>query len=239
MSLGISFIVKKAISFLLMPLTIGMFLALLGLWFLHKEKSKKAKRFLLMSFVWIALVTYAPVANLLLAPLENQYAKLEKIPNNIKYILLLGGDRERRAWEAIRLYHQIPNVKIVTSGYSRHDKISDAKKTATLLKESGIKKEDIVMQGKAKDTIEEAILMKERVGEKPFILITSAYHMPRAMKLFQREGLNPIAAPADFNNPNEDGFNSILQSKQLEKTEQALHEYLGLLWFKLKSVTIF
>ncbi|MBU1668748.1 hypothetical protein KKC13_10040 [bacterium] len=83
MSLGIGFILKKVISFLLMPLTIGMVLALLGLWFLHKEKIKKAKHFLLMSFIWIALVTYAPVANLLLAPLENQYAKLEKIPNNI------------------------------------------------------------------------------------------------------------------------------------------------------------
>jgi len=239
MNLGIGFILKKAISFLLMPLTIGMVLALLGLWFLHKEKIKKAKYFLLISFVWIALITYAPVGNLLLAALENQYAKLEKIPNNIEYILLLGGDRERRAWEAIRLYYKIPNVKIVTSGYSMHDKISDAKKTAKLLEESGVQKEDILMQGEAKDTLEEAILMKKRVGETAFILITAAYHMPRAMKLFQKEGLNPIAAPADFNNPDEDGFNSILQSKQLEKTEQALHEYLGLLWFKLNSVNIF
>lgn len=59
--------------------------------------------------------------------------------------------------------------------------------------------------------------------------------MPRSMKLFQKEGLNPIAAPADFNSPNEDGLTSILQGKQLKKTEQALHEYLGLLWFELRN----
>lgn len=235
MSLGLGFILKKAISFLLMPLTIGMLLSLLGLWFLHKENIKKAQRFLLMSLVWIALVTYAPIANLLLAPLENQYAKLNTIPHNIKYILLLGGDRERRAWEVIRLYHHIPNVKIITSGYSMHDTISDAEKTAKLLEESGVKKEDILMQDTVKDTHEEAISMKKRVGKQPFILVTSAYHMPRAIKLFRKEGLKPIPAPADFNNPNEDGFNSILQSKQLEKTEQTLHEYLGLLWFELKN----
>lgn len=234
MSLGIGFILKKTVSFLLMPLTIGVILGLLGLWYLHKTNIKRAKHFFVMSLVWIALVTYAPLGNLLLAPLEKQYSKLEKIPNNIQYILLLGGDRERRAWEAIRLYHKIPNVKIITSGYSMHDTISDAQKTATLLEESGVKKEDILMQGEAKDTIEEAILMKKRVGEKPFILITAAYHMPRSMKTFQSEKLNPIAAPTDFNNPNEDGLGSILQSKQLEKTEQALHEYLGLLWLKLK-----
>lgn len=55
------------------------------------------------------------------------------------------------------------------------------------------------------------------------------------MKIFQKEGVNPIAAPVDFNNPDEDGINSIFQGKQLRKTEKAIHEYLGLLWFYIKS----
>lgn len=64
--------------------------------------------------------------------------------------------------------------------------------------------------------------------------MTSAYHMPRAMKIMQREGTNPIAALDDFNRPEEDGINSIFRSDHLEKTEHALHEYLGLLWLFLK-----
>lgn len=237
MGLSMGFIVKKVISFLLMPLSVGMLLALLGLWFLHKNRIKKAKYFLFAGLVWIVLVSSAPLGNLLLKPLESQYPKLQTIPKDIHYILLLGGDRKRRAWEALRLYNKIANVKIVTSGYSLQGTASDAQKAASLLEESGVKRDDILMQSKAKDTTEEAILMKKRVGTKPFILITSAYHMPRAMKLFAKEGLHPIAAPTDFNNPNDDGFGLVLNSKQLEKTEHAFHEYIGLLWLWLKNIS--
>lgn len=234
MSLELGFIIKKVISMMLMPLSLGIFFALLALWFLHKENIKKSKRYLSFSILWIALVSYAPFANLMLYPLETIYPKLEKIPSNIKYILLLGGDKEKRTWEALRLYHQIPNLKIITSGYALHDQISEADKTAKLLVESGVKNEDILRQSKVKDTQEEAISMKKRVGERPFILVTSAYHMPRAIKFFQQEGLNPIPAPTDFNNPKEDGLFSIFHSKQLQKTERAWHEYLGLLWMNIK-----
>jgi len=220
---------------MLMPLSLGIFFALLALWFLHKENIKKAKKYLYFSILWIALVSYAPFASLMLYPLEKVYPKLEKIPSNIEYILFLGGDKEKRGWEVLRLYQKIPNVKIITSGYALHDHISEADKTAKLLIEAGIKKEDILTQSKVKDTQEEAQEMRKRVGEKAFILVTSAYHMPRAMKFFKQEGLNPIPAPSNFNNPDEDGIFSVFQSKQLRKTEHAWHEYLGLLWMSIKS----
>ena len=101
--------------------------------------------------------------------------------------------------------------------------------------ESGIPKERILMQDKAKTTFEEAQYMKKRVGDKPFILVTAAYHMPRTMKLFQKAGLNPIPAPADFNRAEEAGLVSILQSKELRNTEHAWHEYLGMLIYKLQG----
>ena len=226
---------KKMLSVALMPLSIGIILALIALLFLYKQNTQKAKKYLSLSILWIVLISWAPFANLMLKPLESSYARLENIPANIEYILLLGGDRDKRAWEALRLYHKIPNVKIITSGYSLHDHLSDAQKTATKLIESGIPKEKIHLQDKAKTTFEEAQHMKKRVGDKPFILVTAAYHMPRTMKLFKKAGLNPIPAPTDFNRPEEDGFLSILQSKQLEKTEHAWHEYLGMLIYKLQG----
>jgi len=235
MSIEVGFLIKKIISMMLMPLTLGIIFMLIALFFLYKENRKKAKQYLKFSILWIALISYAPFANLMLYPLEKIYPKLEKIPPNIEYILLLGGDKEKRTWEALRLYHKLPNVKIITSGYALHDQISEAYKTAKLLSESGVKKSDILTQSNVKDTQEEAKEMKKRVGEKAFILVTSAYHMPRAMRFFQQEGLNPIPAPADFNNPDEDGIFSVFQSKQLQKTEHAWHEYLGLLWMKIKA----
>jgi len=234
MELG--FIIKKIISAWLMPLPIGILLALLGIWFLFRDKIKHAKYLLVLSLLWVSLITYAPVADLLITSLEQHYSKLTKIPNNVEYILLLGGDKKRRAWEALRLYHQKPQLKIITSGYARYGDIeaSEAYKTAQLLIQSGVKKENILRQAHAKDTQEEAIALKQTIGEHPFILVTSAYHMPRAMLLFEQEGLHPIPAPTDFHPPKKDNFLRMFQSKQLEKTEQAWHEFLGLLWLKLK-----
>jgi uncharacterized SAM-binding protein YcdF (DUF218 family) len=226
-----TFLLKKVISFFLMPLPIAMALILMVLWFIYKKQIKKATIYTSITFLWILLISSSPVANFLMKPLVQSYHQLKKIPNNVQYILLLGGDREHRAWEAIRLYQQNKNLKIITSGYSLIG-ASDAQITAKMLEDAGVKKEQIFSQNKAKDTKEEAIALKKRIKNKPFILVTSAYHMPRAMKLFQKEGLNPIPAPC-----NDDYLydKSIIHAKQIRKTEQALHEYIGLLWLKLKG----
>ena len=91
------------------------------------------------------------------------------------------------------------------------------------------------MQEEAKTTFEEALWMKKRVGDKPFVLITAGYHMPRAYGLFKKAGLNPIPAPTDFNHPEEYGFFSMLQSVHIRDTEHAWHEYLGLLVYKIQG----
>lgn len=236
MQISLSFWVKKMISFWLMPLSIGFILGLIGLILLFRNRLHLAKRFILISLIWIPMVSYAPIGNLLLTPLEQQYPRLEQVPDNVRYILLLGGDRKRRAWEAARLYHMIPQAKIITSGFSRYDPVSDAEKAAKLLKESGINPDDILLQSEAKDTHEEALAIQQRIGNQPFLLVTSAYHMPRAMKIFESCDVHPIPAPGDFNDPQEDGVTSILNGKQLQKTERALHEYIGLLWIELKSL---
>ena len=235
MNVSLSFMLKKMLAVAVMPLSLGVIAIVIALLLIKFNRINGGKKLLKLSIFWLVLISWAPFSNLMLKPLESAYPKLEKIPNNIEYILLLGGDRDKRAWEALRLYYKIPNVKIITSGYSLHDKISDANKTAQLLIDSGIPKKDILMQEKAKTTFEEALWMKKRVGEKPFILITSAYHMPRAYRLFKKAGLNPIPAPADFNHPEEYGVLSMLQSVHLKNTEHAWHEYIGLLVYKIQG----
>ncbi len=229
------FALKKILSAILMPLSIGLILGLLGLWFLYKNSFKKAKIFLTISFIWIATVSYVPFSNMLISPLENNYKQLQNMPNNVKYILLLGGDRENRGWEALRLYHKIDGLKIITSGYEDHGTVPEAIKTANILKQLGIPSEDIIIHDKPRDTKEEAIKTKELLGTQPFILITSSYHMPRAIALFKKEGLNPIAAPTDFKIKDSDRALSAPDGYALNKTDQAWHEYLGLLWSKLRG----
>lgn len=142
---------------------------------------------------------------------------------------------ENRGWEVLRLYHKIKEVKIITSGYAGRGDTPEAIRTANIFYELGIPKENIIVHSEPKDTKEESMKMKQLVGEEPFILVTSAYHMPRAMALFQKEGLNPIAAPSDFKIKYGNDFFSLPNGQDLAKSEIAWHEYLGYLWSKLRG----
>ena len=227
MAIDIGFLIKNIISALLMPLTIGLLFGIIALWYLHKENIKKAKIFLFISLVWIALLSYRPLSYFALEPLETRYSKVEFFPKEVHYILLIGGDKQNRTWEGLRLYHKIPNAKIVTSGYK-----NQAQEIKTLLIESGIPEKDIFMQTEPKDTKEEAIAIKKRLGNERFFLVTSAYHMPRSIAIFKTEGLNPIPAPTDFQDAN--SFTTPPKGSCLAQTERAWHEYLGELWVKIK-----
>ncbi|OUR71348.1 hypothetical protein A9Q76_05765, partial [Arcobacter sp. 31_11_sub10_T18] len=180
-----------------MPLSIGLILFIVGLIYLYTSNYKKAKIYLSISFLWIFMVSYAPFSNAMLFPLESSHPKVEQNVS-AKYILLLGGDFKGRSHEAVRLYHQMKDAKIITSGYPGSKTIPEALRSAKKLIELGIPKADILMQSKPRDTEEEAMNIRNIVGAEQFILITAAYHMPRALKLFKKHGLNPIVAPTNF-----------------------------------------
>jgi uncharacterized SAM-binding protein YcdF (DUF218 family) len=101
----------------------------------------------------------------------------------------------------------------------------------------GVRAEDILQLTQPRDTEEESQRMAPIVGSRPFILVTSASHIPRAMGLFRKRGLKPIAAPTDYftarhrrgpENFIPDGYN-------LFKSQVAFYEYLGLAWEKLRG----
>ncbi|MGK0256232.1 MAG: uncharacterized SAM-binding protein YcdF (DUF218 family) [Arcobacteraceae bacterium] len=229
-----AFILKKIISGSIMPLSITLIFLFISLLLLDKRTLKQAQFFILTPFLIILFISYQPVANLFLEPLESGYTKLESIPKDVRHILLLGGDVQNRGWEVLRLYNKIRNAKIITSGYEGDQEIPEAISSAHLFYELGIPKEDIIVHPKPKDTEEEVLNIKAFLGDLPFILVTSAYHMPRAMRLFKKEGLSPIPAPTDFKIKNYN-FASIAKGQNIKKTEIALHEYLGLLWAKIKG----
>jgi len=233
----IAFITKKIISILLMPSSWWFIIGMIGLWYLYHNNIKRAKKILTISFIWIILISYAPFANFLIAPLEGKYPILNtnNINKDVKYILILGGDIDARAWEVMRLYHKIPNLKIITSGRSILKKVSEAEITRNRLVSSGVDKNDIIMNKSPKDTEEEALALKKLIGIKPFILVTSAYHLPRSMLLFKSMNLNPIPAPTDFQVEETDGIFSMPSPMQMRKTEKAWHEYIGIFWFLLKT----
>lgn len=230
------FSLKKFISFFLEPFTFGFLILLLAFIFLLFNNYKKAKSILFVGLIFIFLISNSLFSNFLISPLENQYKNQKNVDiSKVEYILLLGGDFESRAYEVIKLSLKLKDAKIITSGYAGKMMISDALYAKNELISLGINENRIIMQEKPKDTIEEAKSIKELLNNKPFILVTSAYHMPRAMKIFQMQGLNPIAVPTDFT-VKEQKSNSYLSINDLRKVSIAIHEYIGLAWFKIKDI---
>jgi len=230
------FILKKFISLFVMPLNFSLILMLIGIVFLYKKKYKLSKVFLTVSFIIICFIGYPQGANILLKPLESQYTTLKIIPTDVKYIVLLGGDKKNRAWEALRLYHNINDAKIITSGYSSTQKEPEAFKTARLLNSAGVKKSDIIIFPNPKDTKEEAIEIKKYLKEQKFILVTSASHMPRVMKIFNNVGLKPIPSATAYWIKDTDKVYTLTSGYSIMKSEMAIHEYVGILWEELKNL---
>ncbi|MDO6620604.1 MULTISPECIES: ElyC/SanA/YdcF family protein [unclassified Shewanella] len=100
--------------------------------------------------------------------------------------------------------------------------------------ELGVQASQIVTFADALDTIEEAKSMAELIANKPFILVTSATHMPRSMKIFTTLDLNPIAAPTNFiSSP---GYWWRFSAENLYISQRAIHEYVGMLWLTIKGL---
>ncbi len=221
-----------------------------ALWYLWRRHDAKAKGWLVASFAWLTLFSYPPVAQLLLSPLEHRYPPLEKAPK-VSYIYLLGLDHFSdpalpitsqlvpeavvRMAEAVRLYRQTPNATLIVSGYTGlHDKISHARMQRRLAVALGIPENKIVLVENAADTEEEAYAAKRITGGKPTILVTSAYHMPRAMRWFRRAGMHPIPAPTYHLVHTSTPLWVIFSPEALRESMLAIHEYLGLAWQSLK-----
>lgn len=231
MELG--FILKKIISAFIEPLSIFFVLMIIALE-IYSFNKKKAIRLIGFSLIYLALISHTKIANLALLPLESAYPEIKDINSSINYVVLIGGDRFNRGWEVLKIYNKNKNIKIIVSGYEGRGTIPEAFKTRDLLISAGVNKEQIITLPKPKDTIEEAKAIKKIVKNEKFYLVTSAYHMSRAMMIFEKFALNPIPAPTNYLIKDSDKWLSLPDYWGLYKFSKAYHEYLGIVWFKLK-----
>ena len=258
------FILKKIISSFFMPLSLGLLISLIGvflLWFTKRQRAGKI--FATAGLFLLLLFSYSVISNQLLKPLESKYAPdpvqllhdfKSDDKRSVKFIVVLGGgltsdpeipittqlgeDSLTRLIEGIRLYRKFPATKLILSGGSVFDPVPDAKVMADLAKEIGVNENDIILESKSQDTIDEATLIKTIVNNDQFFLVTSASHMPRSMALFQKLGMNPIPAPTGHEVKDNKHFNPYSffpGAGNIINSEKAVHEYLGIVWAKLRG----
>ena len=247
-----------------MPVPLCLLCAIVGVFFLWFTKRQRAGRVLVTVGLFVLLLLgFGILPDYMLGSLERQHPQYNhRLTNEIlksenqfplKYVVVLGGGHVRapnmpifsqlststlaRVVAGISLHRKHPGSKLVLSGGRGFDLIPDAKMMKRAALELGVAAHAIVLESQSRDTIEEVLLLKSIVRDDPFVLVTSASHMPRAMAMFKKAGLKPIPAPVDHQIKQTQVYDPgsfFPTAGNIEKAETAIHEYLGLIWGKLQ-----
>lgn len=243
------FWIKRILGQGLMPLGVSVFLSLWGVLLALAGRSKRA----VAPFVLAALVLYAvsldPVAAWIVAPLEYAYAplQLDEAPlDNVRWIVVLGSGHHQdaslpalmrldtvataRLAEALRVARRVPQARVLCTGGSPTGGVFHAQVLATAAKSLGLDAGRVAVENVSVDTPQQMAEVARRVGREPFVLVTSAIHMPRAVRLARAQGLSPIPAPAAYETFSPEGLPFLPYARNVLACHRALHEYLGLGW---------
>jgi uncharacterized SAM-binding protein YcdF (DUF218 family) len=258
------FIFKKIFSRLLFPIPLCLEVLLFGLLLLWFTRKQKAGRIVVsLAAVLLFLFSSRFFSGMLLTPLESRYPALAAAPEarapvglrQVKFVVVLASgyfpeasravalqldeSSTARLVEGVRISKVLNGCKLVLSGGPGPDRVSSAAETmAQLAQGLGVSRQDMILETQSRDTDEEARLVAPIVGEQPFILVTEASHMPRAVALFRKHGIHPIPDPVDFRTRHshaiapEEVFPGAMG---LIGSERAVYEYWGLAWAKLRG----
>ena len=97
--------------------------------------------------------------------------------------------------------------------------------------EQGVDMKRVTLESQSRTTRENAIRVAALLGERckqPWLLVTSAWHMPRSMAEFEATGCNVTAYPVDFHTAEESSWTDYSMAGSLGAWQKALHEYLGI-----------
>jgi len=260
------FYVAKVGGFFLQPSNMLLALLFLGLLVSLRKRWRRAGR----GFIWLgalgfAVCGFSPAANWLIQPLEDRYQRPANVAGYDGIVVLGGavdtivtggrGDTAltmsaERITITARLAKQLPDALIVHTGGQGiivSSQATEAEGAARLFADFGIDADKIVLEDVSKNTWQNAVLAKDLVQPKPgqtWLLVTSAYHMPRAMGVFEKAGWTGVTAyPVDYRTRGEEdrslGFGGA--SKGLRRFDVAFREWVGLAvyWMMGRSTAFF
>jgi len=196
-----------------------------------------------------------PIGSWALTPLENRFPY--NPPEHIDGIVLLGGDEEpetsetrgqptaldsmRRFARFAEMVQRYPEAQLVYSGGSGslHPRghMKEADVAAEALKSMGVPTDRIYFENTSHNTYENAVYTASLIRPEPsqnWLLVTSAWHMPRSMACFRKVGWNVYASPAGYLTTGfYQSYPNFEFARQLRLLTLAAHEYVGLIAYYL------
>ena len=151
----------------------------------------------------------------------------------------LGGASLYRLVEGLRILTYFPEARLVVTGGIGYDPEPNAAVVARTAMSIGIPASRILIENRPRDTLQEAAMLWPVLGNDEFILVTSAQHMPRAMRIFTERGMRPIPAPTDYLLKQEAVAppGTLFPSPgNLELAKQLFYEWIAEQWRKIQDI---
>ena len=248
------FIASKVIGFFLEPLHI--IAALVGLlsvtvWI---RAQRAASGLAVLCVGIIGAVGMTPLWNSALLDLETQYPVPEETQSAVGIIVLGGAlssgfiaethgqvalnSAAERMTQAVELLDRHPEMPLIFSGFSGRfirSQTSESDLALQFFASLGVNTNRVILENQSRNTYENAKFTKELIdfaGEGPWILVTSAFHMPRAAEIFTDHDIEIIAYPTDFRSQATMPWRWDL-ADGAEQLGIVLHEWIGLIVYRL------
>jgi uncharacterized SAM-binding protein YcdF (DUF218 family) len=255
------FIFSKTLGFFAVPSNLLISVGIVGLLLLCTRFRRLASWLVVTSVVLLAVAGFSPLGNFLILPLEQRFPPWDASRGPPDGIVVLGGgitpdisaargvvalnEAAERITVTAELARRYPNARIIYTGGSSavlFDRIAEAPFAVQELEALGVARDRITAEEQSRNTIENAVFSRLVAQPKPgerWLLITSAFHMPRAIAAFRAAGFAVEAYPVDWHTRGPIDATRLFGSLSggLGLTDAAVHEWIGLLTYRLAGKT--
>jgi uncharacterized SAM-binding protein YcdF (DUF218 family) len=255
------FVVSKMLGFFALPSNVLIAIGLIGLILLCTRFTRLASWLVVTSLVLIAVAGLSPLGNALILPLEQRFPPWDASRGPPDGVVVLGGaitpdvsvargavalnEAAERITTTVELARRYSNARIIFSGGTNALIADEPVEAAIAVREFealGVAHERITAEEQSRNTIENAVFSRLLADPKPgqrWLLVTSAYHMPRAMAVFRAAGFPVEAYPVDWRTrgPADAVRPFASLGDGLRRTDTAMREWVGLLAYRLTGKT--
>lgn len=252
------FYLSKTFWFVAQPLNLAIFLLIGGLLFARLRFRRTSWLALCLSLLVLVTSVWTSVGAVALGKLEDRFPR-PAMPERVDGIVVLGGGMEGavnmarggydlnmagdRFVEAAILARRFPNAKVLVSGGTGNvllDGIGDAEAAPRLFEGLGIGRDRLILDNESRNTYENALFSHRLATPQPgetWLLVTSAFHMPRSMGLFRKVGFDVVPWPTDYRTSGTVGLGFFKDDPNgaLLRTTEAMREWTGLVSYWLSG----
>jgi uncharacterized SAM-binding protein YcdF (DUF218 family) len=252
-------ILSKILNWAAQPLNAVLLLLCLSLiW--GARRPARARKLTIAALLLLALTGFKTLPDALVSVLESRHAEWATDADLGRFtgIVILGGALEpgrlsqnhqqallnssaERMTMAVALWRRNPQLRLVFTGGEGElfgSGPSEAERALRFFDSMGVPRSALTLETRSQNTYENAVFTRSLPGldaQGPWLLLTSAWHMPRSLATFQKAGWNVTPYPVDFRTGGLTPLSNYNLGEGAERWELLLHELLGIASYRLSG----